>query len=404
MERICAILGVCVVFGPALWAQPAAPPLDLQAAEAGRFPGAAELEARAHLAELRRELAETGTLLAERPSISGWLGARRLEDDGSSADAEIEGEFPLLAGRGERQAFADALLKHAATLEKAAAAEGRLALRRAYAEALLAERQVALRDEELALLRRWQERAAAAVDAGGVAPFELELIGLEADGVAAARAAADAERAAAWASLAALAQLPAEPSALAALPPVALPTGDRTPTSPAADGPLDGNLVLRALAARYELAAARSRLERSRRASRFALLGGAAKEGDESVLRFGLTYRPFLAGEMAAVDAAASGALAALARQLEIEKASLEGRYRAARRLLATAAPSRTEEAAARVVAAIELRLLEGKTSPAEALAARRQVFALRAQQLENTRNLQQQQFEILYLTEKEAP
>lgn len=395
MKRICAILGAWALIGPA-FAEPG-PALDWDGVAAGRLPGAAELEARAELAELRRELAESGPLLAERPSFTGWLGARRLEDEGSAADAELEGEWPLLADRSQRRLFAEALLRHAETLAAAARAEGRLDLRRAYAAARTAERRLALRQEEEALLRRWQERLRQVEAAGGLAAYELDLIGLEADGVAAARWAAEAELAAAWAALRALAAVPDAPAPLADPPPLAaLPAATQVET-----------LAERALAARYELAAASSRLDRSRRASRVSLLGGAAKEGEESVLRFGLAYRPFLAGEMAAADAAESGSLAALARRLEIERAALQGRLAAARQLLLAEAASpaaRHEEAAARVVAAIELRLVEGKTSPAEALAARRQVFALREQLLERGLRRWHQESEILHLTEKESP
>jgi hypothetical protein len=389
MRRICAILCALACAGPA-------GAVTLDEAMAARFPGAAELAARAEAAELRRELAATGNFLAERPTITGWLGARRTENEGSDVDAELEGELPLLANRSWRRSTEAALLLHAATIESAAAAEGRLELRRAYLAALHAERKLALRAEEETLLERWRERLRQVVEAGGAAAFELDLIGLEAAAVAFLRRADEADRLVAWTALAALAELPAAPQPLSAPPSLTLP----------ADDVFIASLAARSLDARYELAAARSQLELAKTRSRFSLLGGAGREGDESVARFGLAFRPFFAREAASADDAARGSLAALSRSLEIERSLLRGRLAAAYRLLETTGRSASdpEAAAGRVVAAIELRLTEGKTTAAEALAVRRQVFELREKLLDHGLRRSLQESEILYFTEKEAP
>lgn len=393
MIRICAILLV-------LAAPESATELRLEHVLAQKFPAAAELQVRAELAALRRELAGSDVYLAERPTYDFWLGARRGDDSAGQtqqdADLEIEGEWPLLAERSQRDLFARQLQEHAALLEEGAAAAARRDVWLAYLDVWLADRRLALLNDEVTLLERWQDRLHQVVEAGGAAAFELELIGLETETMLFQRQAVAAQHLEAWSALAALVPLPATPARLAEPPPLAAPP----PALPPEEA-----LALRATAARYEIAVARASFERALATSRFSLLGSAAREGEENVLRFGLSLRPVSVQQRQAEVGAATGALAALAREIEIERALLLGRYQAARQLHDALAPTTEsfEARAAKVVAAIELRLIEGKERPAEALALRRQIFSLRDARLETSWRRFRQEAEIVYLTEKES-
>lgn len=394
MIRICAILLV-------LAAPESATELRLEHVLAQKFPAAAELQVRAELAALRRELAGSDVYLAERPTYDFWLGARRGDDSAGQtqqdADLEIEGEWPLLAERSQRDLFARQLQEHAALLEEGAAAAARRDVWLAYLDVWLADRRLALLNDEVTLLERWQDRLHQVVEAGGAAAFELELIGLETETMLFQRQAVAAQHLEAWSALAALVPLPATPARLAEPPPLAAPP----PALPPEEA-----LALRATAARYEIAVARASFERALATSRFSLLGSAAREGEENVLRFGLSLRPVSVQQRQAEVGAATGALAALAREIEIERALLLGRFQVARQLHVALAPTEAESfeaRAAKVVAAIELRLIEGKERPAEALALRRQIFSLRDARLETSWRRFRQEAEIVYLTEKES-
>lgn len=405
MLRSCALLlpGVHLSLALCLAATPAAAqdrPLEFEQLQRSRLPAPAELAARAELAELRRELAGSSTYLSESPSWRGLAGARKTESAATRADLTLEGEWPLLAERGRRGELVAALLRHGQTLLAGAAELGRLELRRAYLAALLAQQRQALREEEGALLLRWQEHLRQRVEAGGAARFELELFTLETAAARLHAAEAAAEALVAWAELGGWTRLPPSPAPLAELPP--LPPEKSAEPMPPADF-----LAGRVLAARYELAAARAGFDRSRSRSLFALVGAAGQEGEETLLHFGLSFRPFKADQDAATTDAAAASLTLLSRTNEIELGLLRGRYQAARQLLQATANQQADAFAAnaaRVVTAVELRLAEGKTTAAEALAIRRQVFALREQELEQRHRRALQEAEISFLTAKESP
>ena len=373
-------LSCCVLLLAARSAQ-SQEPARLEDLLARARPSAEELAVASELAAARRELGATSARFAEGPTLGVEAGPRR-SDGSTDADLSVELDLPLLAkanGRGEVLA---ALERAESSLPAAARAETRGRIAAAYISAWAAEREALLRGEDVRTVERWLQIARRRLDQGAEAAFEIDLIGFDREQARAARAEALAARAAAWAQLAVWVEPPlvplpnpesgeplAEPS-----PPDLPPDGDFAPRLEAAP------LAL-ALGARRDLSVSLARFEQARAQSRWALRSSVAREAEESVARFGLAYRFPLAAERPVAEQALRSAVAAADRESEQGRAELRGRFVAARsRYAALAAdlpPSgETAPSPERALAAIELRLAEGKARPSEALLMRRAVIA----------------------------
>lgn len=383
------------------------PPLTLSDVLSRARPSPEALAAEARIAELERALAETGSRLREGPTAAFSAGPRRAAGS-TEADLAWDLELPLLSGREAREQLS-ALLAAAATAWRAEAralAEARL--RSAYLAAWAAERRLALRRDELATVERLRSVARRRVEAGAEPPYESTLAEAEQGAAVVALAEAEAGRARAWAELAALAEVPGEaPQSSSGLADLALGN------EPSRVSPLDPQAQRQRFAAgalaagagaRAAASEALARLSATRDDSRWSLASGLAREADERVARLGVAYRFARSGERKAIVRTTESAVAAARRESEIEVAGLAARLDAAlvldRALAAAPAPAPVEPA----LAALELRLTAGKSSPSEVLLLLRQFLAAREAALDRELAVIRAAIEIRLLTTEVTP
>jgi len=381
----------------AAWAAlgPAANPLTLDDIWRRARPGASALQVEAELASMRQALAETSRL-AGGPTLGLGAGPRRT-DGATRGDLALDLDLPLLArpaARGELQA---ALARAETLLAQTAEVEERRRIAAAAIAVWLAGERAAGHREDLATVERWREIAARRAEGGAEAPFELDLVDLELGEARSALAAAEGEVRRAWAELAALADLPAEPRAVAEPPLPPLPEPATVP------GRVRAGALSKAIEARRELAELAGRLELVRAQSRLSLRSSLAQEGLDRVARLGLAYRLPLGGETSAAEAALDRRLTAERRQAELAVADLEARTAAAAAQLAAAATA-PAVGIARPLAALELRLVEGKSRPSETLTLRRSLLAAQRARLDRRAAALAAAYEIAALTAEVAP
>lgn len=394
MRAALVLLACCGVVAGAS----AAPPLDLSSVRAQAFEDETVARLRAELAERRRQLAASGGLAREGPVVGVAAGPRRPEDEATTADVTVEADVPLRL-RGGALSTAAARLDEAAPLLLAAAkAEAERRFAETYADAWLAASRVEALAGQRALLEGWRDVARRRVEAGADAPFNLSLV--EADLL---RARGDLDRARreaaeAWGALRALADLPEAPQPLAAPPLFAWPEEE------AAKALFAEGAARASLDARLALDVALDALERSDRLERWSLVGSLAREGTDSVARAGLAYRFPLPGERRTGEEAARTFGEARRREADAERRRLEARFAGAlerARDLGALPDGRPFEEA---LAAVDLRVREGKDGPAEAVTARRQLLDGRLAALERLRDAFVLSAELSALTKGATP
>jgi hypothetical protein len=359
----------------------AAPPLDLASARAKAFEDETVARLRAELAERRRHLAAAGGLAREGPVVGVAAGPRRPEGEATTADVAVDADVPVRL-RGSALSAAAARIDDAAPLLLAAArAEADRRLAETYADAWLAASRVEALAGQRALLLGWRDVARRRVEAGADAPFtpslvEADLLRVRGDLDRARREAAEA-----WGALRALADLPQAPQPLAA------PPGAAWPEEEAAKALFASGVARTSLDARLELDVALDALERSDRLERWSLVGSLAREGSDSVARAGLAYRFPLPGERRTGDEAARSFGEARRREADAERRRLEARFAGALERARDLGPAPDGRPFEEALAAVDLRVREGKDGPAEAVTARRQLLDGRLAALERLRD-----------------
>lgn len=368
---------------------PAAPtaPWSLREVEARALPSLAEAEARARIAAAESELAGTRSRLREGATVAFEAGPRRSAgSDGSAgsngsnganrADAAAEIDLPLTPASAARGRLRAAIDGTARALLSGARAVARLRREELYLDVWLAQRSAAIREADLATVERWLGAAKARLEAGADPPFELTLVEGERLRAQLDLAAARRDAAVAWGELATLA---------AGLPPAPPPLADPEEGGPPPPGGPGADLAAlaaspRALAAeaRLELSAARADLAQTLELSPWSLRGSIAREGLDTFGRLGVAYKIPLRGEPQAVRRRYAAELDAERRARDQEARSLASRLATARDALASLPPGPAPLDLERAIAAVELRLTEGKERPSEALPLRRQLLEAR--------------------------
>jgi outer membrane protein TolC len=369
-----------------------------------------EMAVSSELAAARRELGATSARFAAGPTLGVETGPRRTNGS-TDADVAIDLDLPLLGkANGRQEAFA-ALERAGARLPAAARLETRGRIATAFVAAWAAEREALLRGEDVATVERWLQIAKRRLDQGAEAAFEVDLVAFDLEQARAARAEAFAARAAAWGQLAVW----VEPPLLALSE---MENGEWLAEASAPNLPPEADLGTRfessplglALAARRDLAVALARFDLDRSQSRWALRSSLAREAEESVARFGLAYRFPFAAERPAADRALAASIAAAEREADQSLAELRSRFASARsRFTALSAfenppPDSIDRSPERTLAAIELRLTEGKTRPSEALVQRRAVIAAELARIQRRAALLAASWELATLTAEVLP
>lgn len=368
---------LCAAFALPAVSQPA---LDLSSVEArSRLDGALASDLRL-LAGARALTAGTGTFAREGPTLRVDGGPRR-DPDATTSDLAAGVDLPVVLDAGPARRAEAALRAAEAAIEAAARLEARRRLRSAYAEAWLAVERAGLLDEQARLGEEWLRVTARRVEAGAAAPYEAALVEGDLLRARAERDRAYVERAAAWAVLRETADVGEAPEPLAP-PPV--------PEVGRAEGTREAfarGVLAAGLAARETVEETSLDLERSLARERWSLAASVGKEGEEVVARAGLAYRLPLGGEAPAREAERAAARDVQAAARRAARAALEARLSSA---LARAAafgdvpdPGRFSAA----IAAVGLRLSEGKEAPASALLLRRQLVEASLLALERRRD-----------------
>jgi hypothetical protein len=367
--------------GLAARASALSPPLDLGSVRAAAFEDAGVARLEADLSERRRQLAAAGGFAREGPIVAVEAGPRRLEDDETKADLSIEAGVPIRLRGGARATAAAKLDEAAPVLLAAAEAEAGRRLADAYAEAWLAASRMEALAGQRELLEGWRDVARKRVEAGADAPFRATLV--EADLIR-ARGELDRARreaAEAWGALRALADLPAAPQVLA------IPVIPAWPGADESKALFEAGVARASIDARLALDLAFGALETSDRLERWSLLGSVAKEGADSVARAGLAYRFPLPGERTSNDEASKSLERTLRRHADAERRLLEARLAGALERAREFGPLPDGRSFEESLAAVNLRVLEGKDGPSDAVLSRRPLLDGRLAALERLRD-----------------
>ena len=395
MRTTWILLACC---GLAARASAVSAPLDLGSVKAAAFEDAGVARLRADLAERRRQLAAAGSFAREGPLVGVEAGPRRLENDGTKADLSVEADVPIRLRGGARAAAAVRLDEAAPVLLAAADAEAARRLAEAYADAWLAASRVEALAGQRTLLEGWRDAARKRVEAGADAPFQAALV--EAD-LLRSRGELDRARreaAEAWGALRALADLPEAPQELAS------PAIPAWPGANEAKARFEAGVARASVDARLALDLAFGSLESSDRLERWSLLGSVAKEGADSVARAGLAYRFPLPGERTSGDEASKFFQRTRRREADAERRLLEARLAGALERAREFGALPDGRAFEEALAAVNLRVLEGKDSPSDAVLSRRQLLDGRLGALERLRDASLLSAELDALTKGMTP
>jgi hypothetical protein len=245
------------------------------------------------------------------------------------------------------------------------------------------------------------------------------MVALELGAARFALAQAASDRSRLWQTLAGLAEVPQAPQPLADPPtrggsgPAALPDAAEPPADPDApassEPPADRErlrraAVWRAIEARLVLSEATARFAAARELSRWSLRWGVEREGDEDAAHLGASYRFLRGGAAAATDLAVETELAAARREAELDRSALAARLAAAQALSRFYARQAEPLDPSGPLAALELRLREGKSRPSEALPLRRQLLAASEAALERQAARARLSLELTALTAEVQP
>ncbi|MBI1753757.1 MAG: TolC family protein [Acidobacteria bacterium] len=350
-----------------------APPLSYDGIlqRARTSPG--QLRTEALLAERHRALASSRGLLREGPALAASAGPRTRPGAPSTHDQSVDLDLPLFLSPSVRNRLETALGQADPALREATRIEDRFRLRQAYLEAWLAERQLQLREADLATVRDWLKAARARLEAGADPAFQLSLVEGEALRAQADLDEARRQRLGAWAVLQSLAEVPSQPVPL---------TDPGEPSSlPAAELPaqFQTGALRRALQTRLDLDQQALRHQEALATSRWSLRGTYAREGEERIGKVGLAYRFSRPGETQAIRRDTEASLQVAARETDIALLNLDARFQSALVRAGEAAPPQPFRGFAPALKAIQLRLEEGRERPSEALPIRRQLLEAQA-------------------------
>ena len=355
-------------------------PLTYQDIQAKARPAPEQWRTNALLAERNLQLQESRGFLREGPTLALAAGPRRTTGRPSTTDRAFEVDVPLFLSPRLRAGLESALGEAHPLLKEAARREASLRLRTAYLEAWLATRTLTLRESDLDTVERWLKAAHARFDAGADPAFQVSLVEGERLKVQQELDEARIQQARAWGALVSLADLPSAPVPLAdpGLVPQ-LPSGDLTKA-------LEQGPLRRALLAQADLEARSLRLKEAQSLSRWSLRGSYAQEGEDKITRFGVAVRLPRPGEGSSVRRSTEAQIQAVQGETRQALAELDARTQAT--LARIASPSREEKLPdfGQAIAAVGLRLQEGKERPSEALPIRRQLLEAQMASLRRTR------------------
>lgn len=373
-----------------------APELDLNQVLAAARPSAQRLAVEAELAAAARELAASRGRRLDPPSLSLETGPR-FSPTGDDFDLVLGIEAPVAADPAQHKAAVEALAAARHELLAAAELETQLALELAYIDAWEATVAVGLAEREVAAVASWHEATVARVAAGAEAPYETTLVAAELQAGHLALGAARERRRVTWAELHALADVAAEPRALAEPGEPALTDSEKS---------VEASLFARALRADAALERSLVALAAARAGSRWSVLGSLGREGEEEVARVGLGLRLPVAGQAQARQAALAAELAAAGRTTELELARLTARWVGARERRAAVVPSLLLAPAEveRALAALDARVSAGKDRPSQVLPLRRQLVGALATALSARAARLRAGFEVVALSQEVSP
>lgn len=344
-------------------------PLTYQEIKAKARPAPEQWRAEALLAERGNQLQETRGFLREGPTLTLATGPRRTAGLPGTTDRAFEVDAPLFLSPRLRAGLESALGEAHPLMKEAAQREASLRLRTAYLEAWLAARTLALRESDLDTVEGWLKAARARFEAGADPAFQVSLV--EGERLKAQQDLDESriQQAHAWGVLVAMAELPAKPVPLADPGPLPKhPAGDLTKAS--AEGPLR-----KALLAQADLEARSLRLKEAQALSRWSLRGSYAQEGEDKVTRFGVAVRLPRPGEGSSVRRSTEAQIQAVRGETRQALAELDARAQATLARMTTTAREEKLPDFGQAIAAVGLRLQEGKERPSEALPIRRQLL-----------------------------
>ncbi len=337
------------------------------------------LAAETFLGARQRELMETAHLLREGPTLTLSGGPRRGE--GRSQDRSLEVELPLFLRPGVRKMLEGALAHSGPVLRKAARLEGERKVRQAFLDCWLAQEEAHLKTESLETAKAWHAAAQNRVAAGADAPFEATLVAGERVKAEGELREARARLQEAWANLRTLVDLPAEPQGIEDPGPAGLPALEGMA------GRFEGGTLVQALVQRAATERAALGLRQAVETSRWSLVSGYQREGNERVATLGVGLRLPRVGEPRVLEAAAERERQQIRQEHDTARVALEGRFRQAMARIAVkgSPPSPSDWVAA--LAALDLRLREGKDRPSQALPQRRQLLEAQEAELRQRHN-----------------
>jgi outer membrane protein TolC len=344
-------------------------PLTFAHLQAKARPAPGQWRAEALITEHQLQLQESRGFLREGPTLALSAGPRRSPGAPGTTDRGFEVDLPLFLAPSIRAGLSASLGQAHPLLVEAARREDRLRLRSAYLDAWLASRLISLGQAELATVERWFQTAQARFEAGADPAYQVALVESERLKVQQELDEARAQEALAWGTLAALTDLPSTPVPLADPGPVPeFPPGELA--LQLQEGPLR-----KALVAQADLEERSLRLKEAQTLSRWSLRGSFAQEGEEKVTRLGLAVRLPRLGERAAIRRGTETRIRAVQGQARQTLAELDARAAGAVARLRLAPGTAPLPDFTQAIAAVGLRLQEGRERPSEALPIRRQLL-----------------------------
>lgn len=348
-------------------------------------------------ASRERELAATGGLFRSGPTLGVETGPRRIDGRSAGADLRVQIDAPLFFHPGLRRLAGSAVEKEEQFLLASVPIEQRFELREAYLDAWLAQALHALRQSQVGTAQEWLEIARARVRSGADPAYQVDLA--QGDSVRAQSEFDEATRRyhVTWARLRVLSEVPESPVALAG------PSSPAYPSLTGLDEKFMTGLLRRAVVQRAEAENAEFRLHHLVRGARWGVRGSYAREGVDLAVGIGLVYRFGRFGEGAALQRENETGLAAIRGENDVERETLDARYRATRARLAAFGPLPDARDFLEAARAVGLRLREGKERPSDAIPIRRQLAEAEAARLQRLHDAHELIAEIALLTAGDA-
>lgn len=347
-------------------------------------PGPEILRTEALLAERARDTNAIRGFLREGPTLSLSAGPRTSPQQATTTDQAVELDLPLFLSPRLRKDLLNSYDQASPLLRAAARIEARFHLRLAYLDAWAEDRIARWRDLDLDTLRDWLRVAGKRVETGADPAFQLSLV--EGEWLRAQQDRDEAHRFAreAWARLRLLTEVPVAPM------PLEEPGAPVLPPPQGLAERFTGSVLPRALGARRSLEQDTLRVQEAIAQSRWSLRGTTSREGEEHVTRLGLAYRLPRPGETASLRQVRETQIRVMEQDLASQSMNLEARLRAALDRLEAARQTDLPQPVGldRALKAVELRLVEGKERPSEALPIRRQLLEAHIAQVKRLRSL----------------